>query len=133
MSTEPMPRKAECILRGAIGILLFFAGLDKILMGLESFVAKTSVSFVDTWLPAGIVSIFLLILPVLEILLGIWLLLGWKRQWALFIVGHLFVIFMFGHMILGDSELVVHDLLYIIPIALALMLPSGCPFTGDPQ
>jgi phosphoglycerol transferase MdoB-like AlkP superfamily enzyme len=133
MSTEGMPRKAECLLRGALGVLMVFAGISKLMGGIEGFVENTGADFAATWLPMGIVSAFLFILPVAELLLGLWLLAGWKRQWALFITGHLFVAFMFGFMILGKDEMIALHFIYILTVACALMMPSGCPFTGDPK
>jgi len=119
-------QKAEWLLRWALAVFFFFAGLGKIIGGVSAFVYQMTPGFEDTMLPVALVAGFFWIVPFLEVLLGVWLLVGFRRECALFTTGVLLVIFLFGHKIKGDGGAAIMPMfVYILTVAGALYLPAA--------
>ena len=121
-------QKAEWLLRWALAVFFFFAGLGKILGGVSAFVYQMTPGFEDSMLPIGLVAGFFWILPFLEVLLGGWLLIGFRREGGLLLTGLLLIIFMFGHKIMGDMVGIMPIFIYILVVAGALYLPAAWEF-----
>jgi thiosulfate dehydrogenase [quinone] large subunit len=119
------PQKAEWLLRWALAVFFFFAGLGKIMGGVSLFVYKMTPGFEDTMLPIALVAGFFWIVPFLEVLLGLLLFIGWKREISLWLTGVLLILFMFGHKIMGDMASIMPIFVYLLVVAGALYLPAA--------
>ncbi len=115
---------AEGLLRYAMALFLLLSGIAKLRMGLSFFVSNASSGFENSFLPMIIVTGFLFILPFLEILLGLWLFTGWKREMALFKTGILLLILLLGILAKGDGTLIQSMFIYFLVVGFALSLPQ---------
>lgn len=124
-------RRAELLLRASLVLVMFVGGLGKMLAW-ERFVATASAGFVASPLPMPLVRGFLSCVPVIEFALGAWILSGRKREWALFGVGVLLLVFQFGHMMMQDFPGLSRVIVDLLLLAACLCLP---PFRrgGPPE
>lgn len=116
------PKKcAAGLLRWALAILLIVMAVNKFTMGLPMFVETMTKNFAGLWFPQEIANVFFYIVPFLEILLGVFLLSGWKKCISLGMTGGLFLIFLFGHSLanIPGAEKV---MLYILVTAFAIKM-----------
>lgn len=118
-------QKAEWLLRWGMGFFLLMAGLGKVAGGVALFVAKMSGGFTESFLPIALVTGFLYLIPFFEILLGIWLVVGWRRECALWTTGLLFILFIFGHKVMGDMAGIPALMTYLLVIAATLSLHAA--------
>jgi thiosulfate dehydrogenase [quinone] large subunit len=114
--------RAELLLRLSLILVMFVGGLRK-MFAWEKFVATASAGFVESPLPMSFVRGFLYCVPVIELTLGAWLLSGWRREWALFAVGILLLIFQFGHMMMQDFPGLSRVIVDLLLVAMCLCLP----------
>lgn len=75
---------------------MVLAGLGKFLGGLDATTASITGMFKDTFLPAGLVSLYATILPFAELGVGLWLISGAKLKDAWFFTALLLVSLAFG-------------------------------------
>ena len=115
---------SEWLLRGSFGIFLLFSGIGKFMMGIDTFVGFIVPGFEETFLPKLLVTAFAYAMPFLEFLLGLWLLTGFKRDWALIGTGKFLAILMFGLLLQGNVDTVNKVFIYIFIIAYTLSLPK---------
>lgn len=87
---------AYALFRLTLGLNIFFHGFIRIVMGRQTFVAQTEKLFTNTFLPMGQVHFFLSILPFLEVLVGLFLILGLLTLWALVGGALLMLVLIFG-------------------------------------
>ena len=120
-------RRAELLLRTSLILVMFLGGLGK-MFAWEKFVAMGSAGFVESPLPMWFVRGFLYCVPVIEFALGAWILSGYKREWSLFGVGVLLLVFQFGHMMMQDFPGLSRVIVDLLVIAACLCLP---PFRWD--
>ena len=118
-------QKGEWLLRWAMGLFMLVAGMGKIMGGLSMFVANMSGGFAESFLPMALVTGFFYLVPFIEILLGLMLLLSWKRECALWTTGVLMIVFLFGHLAKGDMGNISSIMIYIMVVAGALTLPAA--------
>jgi len=101
--------------RWALGVLMFFAGLGKIIGGVGGFVNGYLVpAFSKTFLPAGLVAAYGYAVPFVELLVGILLLTGIARNSALMLNGVLLISLAFGQMLLQQHGTVANIFIYIL-------------------
>lgn len=132
MISVPHPNKAEMLLRLFTGVVMLLSGIGKFMAtyyGEGGMLNAMAGGFEGTVFPVAIATAFLTIVPVLELILGVWLLSGWERVWALFSTGILIVLFLIGHLLTNQDYTVLA--LLILVIGMALMLPSGWHYTTD--
>jgi uncharacterized membrane protein YphA (DoxX/SURF4 family) len=115
-------RRAELLLRTSLILVMFLGGLGK-MFAWEKFVAMGSAGFVESPLPMPFVRSFLYCVPVIEFALGAWILSGYKREWSLFSVGVLLLVFQFGHMMMQDFPGLSRVIVDLILLAACLCLP----------
>jgi thiosulfate dehydrogenase (quinone) large subunit len=115
--------RAELLLRSSLVLIMLFGGLGKMLAW-HKFVATASAGFVDGPLPMGLVTGFLYAVPVIEFALGVAILSGIQREWVLFGVGALLLIFQFGHMIMQDFPGLSRVLVDLLLVCFCLCLPA---------
>lgn len=89
-------RIAYALFRLTLGLNIFFHGFIRILMGRQIFVAQTEKLFTNSFLPMWQVHLFLSILPFLEVLVGLFLILGLLTMWALVGGALLMMVLIFG-------------------------------------
>lgn len=118
-------QKAEWLLRWAMGLFLFMAGIGKLMGGVAMFANKMAPGFEETFLPMMLVVGFFTIVPFIEILLGSLLLVGIWRECTLWATGVLFIIFIFGHKLMGDMGAMSSLMIYLMVVAGALSLPAA--------
>jgi uncharacterized membrane protein YphA (DoxX/SURF4 family) len=115
-------RRAELLLRTSLILVMFLGGLGK-MFAWEKFVAMGSAGFVGSPLPMPFVRGFLYCVPVIECALGAWILSGYKREWSLFGVGVLLLVFQFGHMMMQDFPGLSRVIVDLLLLAVCLCLP----------
>jgi thiosulfate dehydrogenase [quinone] large subunit len=115
-------RRVELLLRTSFILVMFVGGLGKMLAW-EKFVATASAGFVGSPLPMPLMRGFLYGVPLIELVLGLWLLTGYHRQWSLLAVGVLLLIFQFGHMMMQDFPGLSRVIVDLLLLAACLCLP----------
>lgn len=88
-SSEYLDRKlAYVVFRLSLGVNVLIHGSGRFLgPGVEAFSSKTTSEFAGTPLPAGLVHVFLMVLPFAEFILGGLITLGLFTRWALTLGG----------------------------------------------
>ncbi len=108
------PRAAATALgRWCLGIVFLFFGIAKFAGGVTGFARHLSTEYQKSWLPAPLVSGFGHLLPFLEVLLGVFLLLGLFRNATLFATGVLLIILTFGQVVAGQGQTVFFNTCYV--------------------
>ena len=117
---------AALLLRWALGMLFFFAGLGKFLsQGGASGAARWIVSEFDgTFLPTFLLAPYAFLLPYIEVVLGAVLILGLATRATLFLAGLLLISLAFGKVLLGDFDTVANNLNYVLIAAVAYWFAS---------
>ena len=111
---------AHALLRLTLGFVFLFYGVGKLQTGLVSFGQGLEKDFATTWLPARAVYVFGLLLPFLEVMVGVLLVLGFLRLFTLTFAGGLIVILTSGLAISGNPGGVAHNMIYALLIFLLL-------------
>ncbi len=103
--TSPGRSLADLVVRWFLGLILTVAGAYKLLgMGLAGFAGYLGGMFAGTFLPGFAVSILAYLLPFAELIVGVLLLLGWRRRAVTLAAGVVFVLLAGGQFILGYAE-----------------------------
>ena len=104
------------LLRLVPGILYFFAGIGKFMMGIGNFASFLIEGFKATFLPAGLVSGFGYALPFLEVILGAGFLLGYKRKYVYPLGGVLMLLLIFGSWVQQDYDTATRNVIFLFAI-----------------
>lgn len=102
-------------MRIMLGGQLFFHGFMRFLTGLGDWVETTTALYEGTYLPEPILIAALNLIPVAELIIGAFTLLGWFTRWALLASVTLFVVLLYGHTVRqnwGIGHVVLHYGLY---------------------
>lgn len=119
-------------LRLSIGILFFFAGLNKLLNGLQFFVQTHIVhQFAETWIPSLLLYPFGYLLPFVELIGGFLVILGLFTRRALIVLGVVLLMLQFGQMVLRGSETVAQIANYILILGATLWCVRENPYSVD--
>lgn len=103
------------IFRLTLGINILIHGAGRIFgTGAAEFAAKTSAEFAGTALPAGLVHLFLVVLPFAEAVLGAMITLGLFSRWALALGALLITALVFGTSMRSDWNIVGIQMIYAI-------------------
>jgi uncharacterized membrane protein YphA (DoxX/SURF4 family) len=125
------PQKAEWLLRWALAVFFFLSGFGKIMGGVSAFVYQMTPGFEDTFLPLGLVAGFFGVVLFLELLLGVFLFVGLRREFTLWLTGLLIILFLFGHKLQGDGSVMMPMFVYLLVVSATLYLPAAwnvaCP------
>ena len=109
------------IFRLTLGINILIHGVGRIFgAGAAEFAAKTSAEFSGTALPAGLVHLFLVVLPFAEAILGALITLGLFSRWALALGALLMAALVFGTSMRSDWNIVGIQMIYAITYYLLL-------------
>jgi thiosulfate dehydrogenase [quinone] large subunit len=113
---------APALLRWALGLLFLVGGLAK-LPTVGGFVQGYLVpAFEKTFLPKGLVAAYGYALPFVEVVLGVLLILGLCRHFALLLSGLTLLSLGFGQMLLKEHGTVANICLYVLMTAAALYM-----------
>ncbi len=117
------PKSAAVALgRWSLGMMLLMAGIGK-LTNLTGFVENVlRPIFANNWIPKWLLVPYGYALPFVEVGLGVLLLLGYRRNGALFGTGLLFLTLVFGQLALGNWVVVAQNTLYLFMSAALLFL-----------
>jgi thiosulfate dehydrogenase (quinone) large subunit len=116
-------RRAELLLRTSLILVMFLGGLGK-MFAWEKFVATASAGFVESPLPMAFVKGFLYCVPVIEFVLGVLILSGFKREQVLVAVGGLLLVFQFGHMMMQDFPGLSRVIVDLLLVTACMCLPT---------
>lgn len=98
-------------------------GLNKFIVGTGLFVDNMSGMFAETWLPVGLVTAFLTLIPVVEVMTGAMMLIGIYTHFAAYAASFFFGMLIFGHVVAGDTSVVAGMLIYIFAALLLGHMP----------
>ena len=84
-------------LRIMLGMNLFTHGIMRFITGISAWEQPLAATFVETYLPMPMVHFALYLIPVVEFIIGTFLLLGLLTQRALLGALLLFMVLMYGH------------------------------------
>ena len=104
-------KTAYVLLRITFGVIFLFYGIGKFRAGIGGFVGSMNQQFSGK-LPAAMVMPFAYAIPFLETISGALILLGLFTQAGLVLSGLLLIGLTFGLVILGQAQLVAHNLQY---------------------
>lgn len=121
---------AAAWVRIAFAAVLVLYGIGKVQAGVGASAAGIAGGFAGTWVPAILASGFAYALPLLEIFIGGWLLVGLGACRALLAATLLVGALLAGTTVLGDSAAVAQNLFYIALLA-ALSAVAPDPLTAD--
>lgn len=93
------------VMRLALGGLLLVMGINKFSGGVSAFVDNMSAMLEGSILPLGLITAFLTIIPLIEVVLGAMILLGLYTNHAAGVAAYLFALFIIGLTSTGNPEL----------------------------
>lgn len=113
-STEMHHREiGYALMRITFGVIFLFYGVGKFMAGLSNFVGGVNQQFSGK-LPAFMVMPFAYVLPFGELISGALILLGLFSRVGLILSGLLLIGLTFGLVMLGQADMVAHNLIYVI-------------------
>ena len=112
---------AYLVFRLTLGINILVHGAGRIFgPGPEAFATTTAAEFSKTALPAGLVHVFLFVLPFVEAALGVLTTLGLLTRWTLALGGLMITVLVFGTAMRSDWNTVGVQMIYAITYYLLL-------------
>lgn len=119
-------------LRLSIGILFFIAGLGKLLGGLQHFAVDNIVhGFAETWIPRFLLYPFGFLLPFVELIGGLFLIVGLFTRRVLVVMGVVLLLLEFGKAVQRDPGTVAQIANYILILGAALWTIRENPYSVD--
>jgi|SRR5690606_2922360 len=85
------------LFRITLGVNIFFHGAMRLITGLSAWEVTQAELFVDTLLPMPLVHAFLYALPFIEVVLGVFTVLGLYTNWALIGGALMMLVLLFGN------------------------------------
>lgn len=132
MNAELDRQLAYLVFRVTLGINILVHGAGRIFgPGAEAFASTTAAEFSKTSLPAGMVHAFLIVLPFVELALGVLTTLGLFTRWALTLGALLITALVFGTAMRSDWNTVGVQMIYSITYYLLLVHRSSNRFSLD--
>lgn len=123
---------AYLVFRLTLGINILVHGAVRIFgPGAEAFATSTAAEFTKTALPAGLVHLFLVVLPFAELVLGALLALGLFTRWALTIGSLMITALVFGTAMRSDWNTVGIQMIYAIAYYFLLVNRAANRFSLD--
>jgi thiosulfate dehydrogenase (quinone) large subunit len=113
---------APALIRWALGVMFLVGGISKIMMGRGFVTGYLVPAFEKTFLPGGLVAAYGYALPYVEAVIGVLLVLGLFRHFALLLTGVTLVSLAFGQILLQQHGTVANIFLYVFMTAAALWM-----------
>lgn len=108
---------AYALLRITIGVIFLTFGATKLFVtGLDNFAGYMAVQF-EGLIPAVLLTPFSYLLPFLEIILGLFLIVGFMSFWTMTATGALIAVLVFGSIMDSNPATVANNMLYGIVIS----------------
>lgn len=115
--------------RGVLGLIFFMAGVWKVFeLGPAGHVRRYFLPFQDTFLPTWSLWLVGAVIPVIELIGGLLVLIGWRSRLALVSLGVVLVIVTFGHL-LHQPLYAFHE--HVIPRLVLLLFLLVMPHDVD--
>jgi len=136
MSSQPSDCLCErsaisLILRIAVASLFAAAAIGKFAGGLDEVVVYFQATFEKTWIPASMVAIHARITPFVELMIPIWLLVGYRLKLAWIFTGFFTISLAFGMMVVGKYDIAANNYFYVLLICVGLYFSSSDKFSVD--
>ncbi|HLR90546.1 MAG TPA: DoxX family protein [Balneolaceae bacterium] len=110
-------KMAYALLRITIGVIFLTFGATKLFVtGLDNFAGYMAVQF-EGLIPAVLLTPFSYLLPFLEIILGLFLIVGFMSFWTMTATGALIAVLVFGAIMDSNPATVANNMLYGIVIS----------------
>lgn len=121
-NNKPFPFEAvsALLLRVGLGVLFFFAGVNKIAGGPVAAAQGMIGNFEETYLPVILVAPFAYVLPYIEVLLGAALIVGIFTKPMLTVAGILLIMLSLGTNVMGNPPTTANNINYILVTVAAL-------------
>ncbi len=116
----PFEAVSALLLRVSLGVLFFFAGLNKVIGGPVDFAQGMIGNFEDTYLPVILVAPFAYVLPFVEVVLGAALIVGLFTKPMLAVTGILLIMLSLGTNIMGNPPTTANNVNYVLVTVAAL-------------
>lgn len=113
---------APALIRWSLGMLFLVAGINKLGNPAGFVYGYLAPAFEKTFLPAGLVNAYGHALPYVETAIGVLLILGLFRTFALLLTGVTLISLAFGQILLQQQGTVANIFLYILMTAVALAM-----------
>ncbi|MCH8558850.1 MAG: DoxX family membrane protein [Balneolia bacterium] len=107
------------LLRVMLGVNMLGRSLVR-LPDIDAFASGMANNFSETILPGPFVYVYAIVILLVEAVVGIMLILGWKTRWALVGMGALLISLAFGQILLQNFGTVANILIYAIAVTLLL-------------
>ena len=111
---------AYTMLRLFMGLLMFMHGAIRLGPKYEKFITWAQNLYIETWIPAWMVTIEAMVIPAVEIIVGILLLLGFQTRLALIGAFALMSTLLFGMIVLEDWAIVSRHIIYALTFYILL-------------
>ncbi len=102
------------ILRLAMASLFVGAVVPKFQGGAGNIVGMFQQMFQGTWLPMPLVTLHARLVPWIELLLPIWLVIGWRLKWAWVAAALFLTSLAFGTIVAGKHDVAAHNFMYVL-------------------
>jgi thiosulfate dehydrogenase (quinone) large subunit len=123
---------ATLLLRLMLGVLFFFAGLNKFVAGYSASVEGIIGAMKEnSWLPEFMLIPYTYPLPFIEVILGFVLIIGFRTRLALFVAGLLLISLAFGKILTGEHVTVANNANYVFMAAVAWFFSRHDLFSLD--
>jgi len=113
---------ASVLLRLGIGALFFFAGVGKIGPGISATVDGFVAMFADTWIPTFMIVGYAGSIMIIELLLGVWLISGFKLKWAWIASGLLLISLALGMLVIKKTDVAGTNFNYLLIAVIGLIV-----------
>jgi len=116
---------ASVILRLAIASLFIAAVVPKVKDGSKSMNATATgiqAMFKDTWLPQGMVAMHVHVMPYIEVIIPIWLIVGFRLKIGWIVTGLFLISLAFGMLVAQKGDVAAHNYGYVLISAIGLYL-----------
>lgn len=122
---------AAFLLRFSLGMLSFVAGLNKFISGPANFRGALEGMFSKTWLPPFLYVQFANVLPYAEVILGLLIIIGLFRFYALVLGSLLMLSLTFGMIVAGKNDVVSANMIYVALYAATLFTSAWDRISAD--
>ena len=102
------------VLRVAVAALFVGAVVPKFLGGIGGIAAQFQKMFEGSWLPMRLVMLHARWVPWIELLLPVWLVVGWKLRWAWTVAALFLTSLAFGMIVAGKGDVAVGNFTYVL-------------------
>lgn len=104
---------AFTFLRLFMGLNMFMHGAVRLGENYGAFISWTQGVFAESWLPSWLVTLEAMLIPPVEMTIGVLLFIGFKTRFAVMLAVGLLATLMFGMNVVQDWELVFRHVVYV--------------------